>query len=174
MVILGVMEPKLFVVIGAPGSGKSTAAQAFIQRRTSYLAYDIDWLGMVASDLAGKDIFFEPSTWKPYGALWFEVLHAAYRNGRIAVFFSPNTPSDFASLGLPAWCRAIEWLLLDCDNVTRRERLRSRPEWTAPMIEDARDLRSRVTDRVDTARETPAQVARSILFWLDSHGLRPV
>ncbi|MDQ3327589.1 MAG: hypothetical protein M3506_03575 [Chloroflexota bacterium] len=105
------------------------------------------------------------------------MLHTAYRNGRIAVFFSPNTPSDFASLGLPAWCRVIEWLLLDCDDVTRRTRLRARPEWTKAMIEDAIDdaaaPRLSVAASVDTAGKNPSQVANSIVSWLDAHGSGP-
>ncbi len=132
---------------------------------------------MVASDLAGKDIYFDQSTWKPYGALWFEVLHTAYRNGRVAVFFTPNSPSDFVLLGIPAWRQTIEWLLLDCDDVTRRTRLRARPEWTQAMIEDAIDdaaaLRLSVAASVDTAGKNPSQVANSLVSWLDAHGSGP-
>ncbi|MEJ7654320.1 MAG: hypothetical protein WKH64_13850 [Chloroflexia bacterium] len=108
------MKPKLYVVTGAPGSGKSAALDAFVRLRTPYLAFDIDWLGVVASDLAGRSIFFDRSKLGPYGALWFEVLHSVFRNGRVAVFFTPNDPSDFEAIGLPAWCSGVEWLLLDC------------------------------------------------------------
>jgi chloramphenicol 3-O-phosphotransferase len=171
MRILGVMTHTLFVVTGAPGSGKTSALEAFLRLGTPYLAYDIDWLGIVASDLAGKDIFFDRSAWRPYGALWFEVLHAAYRNGREAVFFTPNAPSDFTALGLPAWCGGVEWLLLDCAEGIRRERLCARPEWTESMIqeaiEDACSLRDAVAISVDTTQHTPVQVARAIVSWLD-------
>ena len=166
------MRHKLFAVTGAPGSGKSTALEAFLRLRTRYLAFDIDWLGTVASDLAGKDIFLDRSTWGPYGALWFEVLHCAHRNGWVAVFFTPNTPSDFESFGLPAWCGGVEWFLLDCDDGVRRERLRARTGWTEAMVEeavsDAAYLRSTVTTGVDTAGRTPEQVASSILSWLEA------
>lgn len=166
------MKHTLFVVTGAPGSGKSTAAEAFIQLRTQYLAFDIDWLGVAASNLAGKDIFSDQSTWRPYGALWFEVLHAVLRNGRVPVFFAPNDPSDFESHGLPEWCGGVEWLLLDCDDAIRRERLGRRSGWTAAMVEealeDARVLREMVPTRVDTARQSPDEVASSILGWLEA------
>lgn len=176
MRILSDMKHKLFVVTGAPGSGKTTALEAFLQLRTPYLAFDIDWLGVVASDLAGKDIFFDRSTWRPYGALWFEILHSVYRNGQVAVFFTPNSPSDFESLGLPGWCRGVEWLLLDCGDAVRRERLQSRPEWTETMveeaIEDALSLRQAIATSVNTVDGTPAQVASAILSWLEAVKLR--
>ncbi len=85
--------------------------------------------------------------------------------------------TDFASFGLPAWCRATEWLLLDCDDVTRRTRLRARPEWTQAMIEDAIDdaaaLRLSVAASVDTGGKYPTQVANSIVSWLETHGSSP-
>lgn len=143
-----------------------------MQLHTPYLAFDIDWLAIVASELAGKDIFFDPSTWRPYGALWFEVLHSVYRNGRLAVFFTPNTPSDLEEHGLPDWCGGVEWLLLDCNDEVRRERLRTRREWTDAMVEeaveDARSLRQSVSVSVDTAQHTPVQVASAILAWLEA------
>lgn len=162
----------LFVVTGAPGSGKTVATGAFIRLRTPYLAFDIDWLADTASELAGRSIYFDPSTWKPYGALWFEVLRAVYRNGRTPVFFTPGDPGDFASHGLPDWCGGVEWLLLDCPDEVRLQRLHGREGWTERMIQealdDARYLRKSVLTRVDTALNSPAQVAEAILAWLNA------
>jgi len=84
------MKYPLCIVTGAPGSGKSTTLNAFLELHSGYIAFDIDWLAEAASNLAAKDIYSDPSTWKPYTALWFEVLHAVYKNGQIPVFFTPN------------------------------------------------------------------------------------
>ena len=164
------MQHPLHIVTGAPGAGKSTALAAFLQLKSDYLAFDIDWLTVPASDLAGKDIIFDQSTWKPYGAVWFEVLHAIHRNGKISVFFAPTSPQDIEQHGRPAWCNGIAWLLLDCDDATRRSRLKQRPEWTDGMIEeavdDARLLRQIVHLRIDTGLLAPHPVAQLICDWL--------
>ena len=167
----------LFVVTGAPGSGKTAAAEAFIRLRTPYLAFDIDWLADSASELADRSIYFDSSTWKLYGALWFEVLHAVYRNGRTPVFFTPDDPGDFASHGLPDWCNGVEWLLLDCSDAVRLQRLQGREGWTERMIQealgDASHLRESVPRRVDTERRPPEQVAKAVLVWLEEHHSLP-
>lgn len=160
----------LYLVTGAPGSGKSTTIQAFLALRSPYLAFDIDWLAETASNLAAKDIYTDPSTWQPYAALWFAVLHGVYQNGQIPLFFSPNDPQDLARFGQPTWCRAIHWLLLDCDDQTRRARLQQRSDWTAAMIDealvDAQVLRQAIPQQVDTGLLAPNAVALAILAWL--------
>lgn len=76
------MKYPMYIVTGAPGAGKTTTLNAFLDLKTKYVAFDIDWFTEAASNLAGKDIHSDPSTWKPYGVLWFEVLHAIYKNGK--------------------------------------------------------------------------------------------
>ena len=164
------MKYSLCIVTGAPGSGKSTILKAFLELHSDYIAFDIDWLAETASDLADKDIYSDPSIWKPYASLWFEVLHAVYKNGQIPVFFTPNDPQDMEQYGQPAWCSDIKWLLLDCDDQTRRERLTHRPDWTEVMIAeamaDARVLRRAIHLQVDTGRLSPKEIAVKILDWL--------
>jgi hypothetical protein len=160
----------LHIVTGAPGAGKSTTLAAFLQLKSDYVAFDIDWLTVPASDLAGRDIIFDQSTWKPYGAVWFEVLHAIHKNGKIAVFFAPTSPYDIEQHGKPAWCDRISWLLLDCDDAIRWERLKQRPEWTDAMIgeavDDAHVLRQTVRQKIDTGSVPPDAVAHMVRDWL--------
>lgn len=165
------MKYPLCFVTGAPGSGKSTALKAFLELQSNYLAFDIDWLAEAASRLAGKDIYSDPSTWKPYASLWFEVLLAVYKNGQTPVFFTPNDPQDIEQYGQPAWCGEIKWLLLDCDDQTRRERLLHRPGWTELMIDesfaDARTLRQVIQLQIDTTLLSPTAIANKILQWVE-------
>ena len=164
------MDSALYFVTGAPGSGKSTALRAFLALETDVVAFDIDWLADTASDLAGKSIYTDPTTWRPYNHLWFEVLRAIYSNGQTPVLFTPTDPHDVAKYGLPAWCAGVRWLLLDCADELRRERLMQRPGWTTEMvveaIDDAHVLREAVEARLDTGKRPPTEVALGIRDWL--------
>ena len=165
------MKYPLYLVTGAPGSGKSTTLDAFIELHSAYIVFDIDWLAESASGLARRNIFDDSSTWKPYSELWFEVLHGVYKNGKTPILFTPNDPGDIAQYGQPAWCNKVNWLLLDCDDQTRRERLQHRPDWTEAMIDeaitDADFLRQAIHLQVDTKLLSPNAVAAKILAWLE-------
>lgn len=163
-------KPNLYIVTGAPGAGKSTAVAAFLRLTTDYIAFDIDWLAAPASALAGKSIYTDPTTWTPYNTLWFDVLHTIYRNGKTPVLFAPLTPDDILTTGQPAWCQSITWLLLDCDDQTRRTRLAHRPGWTETMIADALAdadlLRQMIPHQIDTGRLSLGEVAAQVVAWL--------
>jgi hypothetical protein len=168
------MRATLYMVTGAPGSGKTTALEALLRRPHPYLAFDIDWLTVAASHLARSDIIFDRTTWPAYNALWLEVLRAVHRNGKIPIFFSPFDPSDVTAAGPESWLQRVEWLLLDCDDAERRTRLSRRPEWSDEMISealsDARTLREHIAERIDTSAHTPDDVAERILRWVERGG----
>ena len=90
------MDERVVIVTGAPGAGKSATLDAFLALRTAYVAFDVDWLVAAASQLAGASIFHDPATWPPYRALWFEILHAMVRNGRVPVLIAAVDPADVA------------------------------------------------------------------------------
>lgn len=165
------MKPIIYIVTGAPGSGKTTALEALLRGASRYLAFDVDWLGIPASQLARSDIFSDRSSWPAYNALWFEILHSVHKNGKIGIFFAPIDKHDIVRDGQPAWCERIEWFLLDCDNETRQTRLVGRSGWTTSMItealQDAQALREQVTERIDTGIHTPDEVATAILSWIE-------
>ncbi len=162
----------VYVVTGAPGAGKTTALGALLRFRTDYILVDGDWLLGAASDLAKASVLSDRSTWRPYRALWFEVLHAIVRNGRTPVLFAAIDEGDVEELGDITWCDGIAWLLLDCSDSIRRERLWRREGWTEAMIDDAladaAALRVAVQRRLDTEAQVPGQIAQAILSWL--HG----
>ena len=163
------MKRDLTIVTGAPGSGKTTTLNALLEMGSDFLAFDIDWLADTAGRLAGKSISSDSSTWEPYGALWFEVLHSIYRNAKQPVFFTPNSPADIESIGKPHWCGDIRWLLLDCDDPTRKKRLDERSDWSAERkaeaLEDATELRESVKVRIDTGAFSPSEVASKVLLF---------
>lgn len=166
------MAYTMYIVTGAPGAGKSTALDHFMRRGTTYLGFDIDWLLESASALAGSEIRFAPSTWKSYTTLWFDVLWAIHANGKTPVLFAPIDEHDITTFGQPVWCRRIAWLLLDCDDEIRRQRLMQRPNWTPAMVEeamtDAQVLRQTVHNSVDTGIRSPNEVVDRIIRWLQT------
>ncbi len=161
----------IHIITGAPGSGKSTALAAFLDLKSAYIAFDSDWLVEPASRLAGKDIRVEQATWQPYNVVWFEIVRAIYANHRVPVLFVPLDQRDIERQGQPAWCSGINWLLLDCADDLRRQRLTRRPGWTLAMVEeaiaDAQFLRATVAQRIDTGVLAPTSVAEEILRWLE-------
>ena len=170
---VSIVGDRLYIATGAPGAGKSATLDAFLALRTPYAAFDIDWLAETASDLAGASIIHDPATWRPYRALWFEILHAVARNDRVPVLFASIDKNDVADVGQPAWCGGIEWLLLDCSDAVRRERLARRRGWTEAMIAealgDAKALRATIGNTIDTGAHPPHEVVARILAWLDQH-----
>ncbi len=159
----------LYFVAGVPGSGKTTVVKKLLEEGSGFVFFDIDWLADPVSALVGRDIRFAPETWPAYGEVWFSVLHAVIKNGLTPVLLTPADPSDFASGPLPDWCAGISWLLLDCDDETRLERLRRRgweEERLQDALHDARVLRALVSQRVDTGSLAPAEVAALVLTWL--------
>lgn len=164
------VQDTIYLVTGAPGSGKSTALEHFLQLKSAYLAFDIDWLAHTASDLAGRDVITDASIGKPYTLLWFDILRAVCRNHRNPLFFSPLDPRDTVRISELGWHPTLAWLLLDCGDEARRERLKRRPGWTEDMIREALDdaiyLRQVISNRVDTSTCSPEEVARRILAWV--------
>src|SRR5687767_1827254 len=143
----------LHLVTGAPGAGKSLAVEELLRRGSPYFVLDVDWLADAASALAGRSIYTEPSTWPAYRRVWASVLRAALRNGQRPVLFTPADPEEVEEYRPSRDC-PVAWLLLDCDDAVRRQRLEARAGWTEETIvealADAAALRRTVARRVDT------------------------
>lgn len=159
------IEP-LFVVTGASGSGK-TAIFAPLARTLAgrCVTFDVDWLLDAAGALGGG----RPIEWPAFWQAWLAVAHGVAQSGMPTVLLGSIMPplDDIASR---QWVGAIHYLLLDCTDELRRDRLESRPSWRARDIEKqasfATWLRSHVPDRVDTSDRTPDDTAAAVAAWV--------
>ncbi len=168
-------RPWLLFVSGAPGSGKSSIVQVLLERAPTtlpsgdLLVFDADWLLEPTSELTGQDMTTAASLWPAYTRVWLRVLEMVARNGRSAALFTPSTPRD---LSFVRWPVRVDSCLLDCDDSTRRERLRQR-DWPdgeiAEAIADAAALRQQAEFIVDTSRVTPDEAAAAVQSWFVRH-----
>ncbi len=166
------MSYDLLIVSGAPGSGKSTTVRALLDQDSRFVVLDIDWLADAASELAGRSIYSDPSTWPAYNRLWSQVLNAIARSGNQPIFFCPNTPNDLEALERADWCRSVSWLLLDCSDEVRTKRLEARSDWTearkTESLADAAELRGLIDRSIDTGVFGPGEVAVKIIRWAEA------
>ena len=160
------IEP-LFVVTGASGSGK-TAIFAPLARLLAgrCVTFDVDWLLDAAGALSGG----RPIVWPAFREAWLAVAHGVAQSGMPAVLLGPFTPGHLDGLASRRWVGEIHYLLLDCTENSRRNRIESRPPWRQRDIEEqtafATWLRSHIPDRVDTSDSTPDDTAAAVAAWV--------
>jgi broad-specificity NMP kinase len=153
---------RLFVVTGAPGSGKSTVVPELVRLNPGNLVVmDMDELLDDDGRLLGISIASKMAApiWPAYNALWLRITELIRRSGIHVLLLSPLLPTE-----LPEG----RWLHLDCSDEVRRKRLAERG-WPDPEIEeaiaDAAEIRKHVPRSVrgDVA---PERSARGILDWI--------
>jgi broad-specificity NMP kinase len=116
----------LTIVLGAPGSGKTTIASRLRTTLSAYAVIDWDDLMPAVGALTGSDIRTSPAMWCPYRELLRSVVSIVKNVPTIVL--GVCTPGE-----LEGWPEA-RWIVLDCDDEERRRRLAGRP---ATAIEDA-------------------------------------
>ncbi len=153
------------IVTGAPASGKSSVVRALLAQRPDFLVFDADRLLDAASELCGLGVAVESELWPPYRIIWLTFLRLIADNGRLPVLFMPLEPRELP----PSWQASVRWCLLDCDEATRRLRLRAR-DWQPAAIDeaiaDAVALRQQIAEVIDTSQQEPESVATLLTAWL--------
>jgi broad-specificity NMP kinase len=146
----------IIAVLGAPGSGKSTAARPLAAILPTHVVLDWDAFMVPAAALAGREIAQHRETWPAYrqliGAVVATIAHLP------VVLLTVCTPDE-----LPDW-PIDAWVLLDCTDQERRQRLgqQASPDRLAEGVNDAEEYRSLGLPVIDTTGRTPAEVAADL------------
>lgn len=163
----GAARAPLFVVTGASGSGKTAIlAPLAAALAANCVTFDAD----VLLDAAGALSRGQPIDWAAFHAALLAVAHGVAQSGRPTVLLAPLGPGTLESITARRWIGDIRYLVLDCPDDVRRQRLAARPPWRLHDVEEqvswGRWLRANVPDRVDTTKGTPADSAAAVAAWV--------
>jgi predicted kinase len=160
----------LFIVTGASGSGKTAVLAPLARRlRGRCVTVDADMLMDSAAALnEGKEII-----WPAFWDAWLSFAHGVAQSGLPTVLLGPLMPDHLRDLPARRWTGDIRFLVLDCPDDLRRDRINARPVWRSrdidEQVEFGRWLRRNIPDSVDTSSGTPEDTAASIAAWIDRH-----
>jgi hypothetical protein len=171
--ICGAIEPTavtrpLFVVTGASGSGKTTIFPELLRCLAGRcVVFDVDWL-IDPLRRAAKDGEID---WAAFRDAWLYVAHGVAQNGLPTLLLCPFIPEYLEGLPGRAWVGEIHYLVLDCPDDLRRQRIEARPPWRDRDIraqtEFGRWLRKNLAPVIDTSTQSPAEVAEEVAAWVD-------
>jgi broad-specificity NMP kinase len=116
-----VMLP-LFVVTGASGSGKTTAALKLSRQMKDVVVLD--------QDILWNDSFNTPEdNYYDFRNLWLRMAKNINQSGRPVVLFGSGIPDQFEKTNERRYLEKIHYLALYCQENTLVERLKARPHW---------------------------------------------
>lgn len=160
----------VFVVTGASGSGKTAVLGPLARALSgSCVTFDVDWLLDAAGSLSGS----QPIHWPALRDAWLPVAHGVAQAGMPTVLLGPLVPEHLEILPARRWVEEIHYLVLDCPDDLRRERIQARPVWRhrdlAEQVEFAHWLRRNIPDRLDTSMGSPHDTALAVAAWITGH-----
>lgn len=159
---------EIVAICAAPGAGKTALLPHLVNRLVPWVVVDLDeilesdgsLLGVPITGTAGEH------NWPAYDALWSRILRIIVRSGNSVVVLSQiPSAAGLANSGSPV----DRWILLDCADELRRERLlqrgSSRIEQCLCVAAEGRKL---IAETVRTAPgETPEGTAERISISLE-------
>ena len=159
----------MLFVTGAPGAGKSAVAAPLARLIPDFAVLDMDVLLEPAGALARVDLRADGAAnlWPAYNDLWIR-LAAELAKVRPVLLLGPLIPREVDHTASRRRLLRIDWVLLDCSNGTRRERLGERgygPAAIERAIVDAEETRGLGLDAIATDGRTPEQTASDVADW---------
>jgi hypothetical protein len=161
---------QLFVLCGAPATGKTTLLPTLVAAADGLVVIDIDELlengAVLGVPIATPEA---AASWPAYDRMWQRIVATVRRAGHPVLFLAP-VPSPDEIADPRRWPPPVQWALLDCPDGVRRERLKSRgweQSWIDDAMADADQGRALVpTTILTTGEETAAATAARVLEWV--------
>jgi hypothetical protein len=129
--------------------------------------FDVDFLIDSVSAMAPG----QPIDWPAFRGAWLAVAHGVAQSGLPTLLLAPFIPSHLDDLPARHWLGSIHFLVLDCPDEIRRQRIGDRPTWRErdyeAQLEFAHWLRVNISDRVDTGAGTPEDSAIAVTSWVN-------
>ena len=149
-------------VLGAPGSGKSTAVRPLASLLPTHVVLDWDAFMVPAAVLTDRDITEHRDTWPGYRQLVRAVLAATAHLP--VVLLGVCTPAELKDWPIDAW------VLLDCTDQERRRRLCQHADSgrVEDAIRDGREYRLLGLPMIDTTDRSPAAAAVELARFIQS------
>ena len=160
----------LFVLTGAPGSGKTASLVPLRQRLAGVVVVvDMDAFLHAGSALAGADLRYAAAHWPAYTRLCRQLVGAVVDSGVDCLLMTPLEPRE-----VPGWpAGEVAWAVLDCPDPVRRHRLAQRgmrPEEIDAAVHDAAALRRLTLPLIPSTGTIPETAARIAAWVVGSMG----
>jgi predicted kinase len=162
----------LFLVSGAPGSGKTTLISHLVRISAHIVVMDMDEL-LEDGRILGTPIAVPEaaSAWSEYNRLWVRITAIIRRSGIPVLLSCPLRPAEAESAGADSRDPQVHWALLDFSAAEQAKRLDARG-WTRTQIEaaidDAERGRAAITTVFRTDQAPAEKIARNLLDWAAS------
>jgi len=159
----------IFFVTGASGAGKTTLMPWLVDELTGEcIVLDGDWF---IDPMAPKD--GSPIDWDAVRDVMLHVAAGVTLNGLPTLILGSVMPNQLADLKGSRWIGEPHFLLLDCSDEHRIERIESRPRWRSHDVGEqlafAHWLRENMEPVISTSANSPAAAASAIADWVRGH-----
>jgi broad-specificity NMP kinase len=119
----------LFVVTGASGSGKTTAALKMARQASNVVVLD--------QDILWRDEYNTPEDdYRDFRNDWLRMVKNIHQSGRSVVLFGTAIPAQFEKVPERRYIGKIHYLGLVCEATQLKKRLMERPAWRKSGIEE--------------------------------------
>lgn len=163
----------LFVITGASGSGKTTAALELASATRDFVILD--------QDILWTDAFNQPENdYRLFRNTWLRMVKNIHQAGKPVVLFGSAIPQQYESSTERRYIRSIHYLALVCESGELKRRLTERPHWrksgSKENLERMLDFNNWLTKNasntepkmtiLDTTQRTVQETIQSIQHWL--------